>query len=232
MKLSYLPPNILFDLDNTLADRNTAMRKTMEHWLALYPSDNYSLDTIMELDAEGYNDRTVFCNWLLQHFDTEFQNSTLLLAFIQQQIVTHLQPEKAILQLLSKLKLRFRLILASNGSSTTQRAKLRQCGLESFFHENDIFISGEMAYEKPATGFFTTILDKLGLDAAETIMIGDDLINDIQAAQQCGLHTCWVSNNRINNETTSNETTTGDGTTNNKTIDLVIPHITALEQWI
>jgi putative hydrolase of the HAD superfamily len=215
MKPNYLPPNILFDLDNTLADRNTAMRKTMQHWLVLYPS-SYSLDTIMEQDGEGYTDRTVFCNWLLQHFDTQFQNTTLLLTFIQQQMITYLQPETAIRQLLTKLGKHFRLILASNGSSSTQRAKLLQCGLDTFFREEDIFISGEMEYAKPSAGFYNTILDRLGLDPAATMMIGDDPVNDIQAAQQCGLKTCWVSNNR----------------TVINTPDLIIPHITALEQWI
>ena len=40
---------------------------------------------------------------------------------------------------------------------------------------------------KPAEGFFTTALAYLGVPAQNALMIGDDIENDVLAAQQCGL---------------------------------------------
>ena len=190
---------LLFDLDNTLINRDQAMYKTMEHWLQLHPGHQCSLEEIMERDANGYSNRTDFCNWLLQVSGAEsarqFTADTLL-AFIHQQVITHLSPDTAVQQLLASLKKRFRLVLASNGSSRTQRAKLQQTGLNVFFDAKQVFISGEMEHEKPDPLFYTTILHDLAMTPTQAMMIGDHPENDIRAAQQAGLLTCWIAHDR------------------------------------
>jgi HAD superfamily hydrolase (TIGR01458 family) len=40
---------------------------------------------------------------------------------------------------------------------------------------------------KPAEAFFSTALADLGVTAQDALMIGDDIVNDVLAAQQCGL---------------------------------------------
>jgi phospholysine phosphohistidine inorganic pyrophosphate phosphatase len=40
---------------------------------------------------------------------------------------------------------------------------------------------------KPAAAFFDAALARLGCDAAQVFMIGDDINGDIDAAQQCGI---------------------------------------------
>ncbi len=45
---------------------------------------------------------------------------------------------------------------------------------------------------KPALSFFTAVLDRLGMAAGETVMIGDDIRGDIEAAQAAGLHAVVV----------------------------------------
>lgn len=40
---------------------------------------------------------------------------------------------------------------------------------------------------KPATAFFQVALEKLGVSADQALMIGDDIIGDVQGAQQAGL---------------------------------------------
>lgn len=51
------------------------------------------------------------------------------------------------------------------------------------------FASGQPAlvFGKPASGFFQQALSLLGVDAADTLMVGDDLMSDVMAAQSCGL---------------------------------------------
>jgi HAD superfamily hydrolase (TIGR01549 family) len=180
---------LIFDLDNTLFDRNASMRLAMQHWLQQHPEVPHTLDEIMERDGGGYTDRIVFCNWLMGTAD-----AGSLLKAIQQQLLTYLQPDEAILQMLCQLKRHYQLVLASNGGSEVQRAKLAACGLTAYFPH--IFISGEMGKAKPAPAFFHHILDTLALNPADVLMIGDDPVNDIQAAQQCGIKTCWISQGR------------------------------------
>lgn len=183
---------LIFDLDNTLIDRNRAMRLAMGEWLDTQgytgPRRRSVLDDIMQQDQWGYADRPAFCNWLLHKYgtpDTIFKN-----------IVRHLQPDPSILTLLETVKTSFRLVLASNGGSINQRAKLGQAQLQSFFYPGDVFISGEMGLEKPDRRFFEKIIDDLRLDPEKTMVIGDHLINDIAPARTCGLSTCWVSYGR------------------------------------
>lgn len=215
------PDTLLFDLDNTLINRNSAMHKAMQHWLQHHTAPTSSLDAIMEKDSFGYADRIPFCQWLLDTFgagDLPYNTAPALLAFIQQQLVANIHPEPEVNGLLQRLQQHYRLVLASNGSSRVQRAKLQQSGLNLFFHPSYIFISGEMEDEKPALSFFNTILSQLSLLPGNTLMIGDDYYKDVAAPRQCGLLTCWVSHGRQQ----------PDGAAP----DITIPHITELEQWL
>lgn len=183
---------LIFDLDNTLIDRNRALRLAMEEWLDTQGYAGHrrrsALDDIMRQDQWGYTDRTAFGDWLLHTYgapDTIFKN-----------IISHIRPDPSILSLLGTAKASFRLVLATNGGSIHQRAKLRQAQLESFFHPEAVFISAEMDLEKPDRRFFEKIINDLRLDPEKTMVIGDHLINDIVPALTCGLSTCWVSYGR------------------------------------
>jgi putative hydrolase of the HAD superfamily len=54
------------------------------------------------------------------------------------------------------------------------------------------FVSSEIGYRKPAAEFFVAIQDRLGLDPAELLLVGDDLENDFCAAQRAGWHAVLV----------------------------------------
>ena len=98
--------------------------------------------------------------------------------------------------MLQTLRGQYQLVLATNGGSRTQRAKIQQAQLEHFFKPENIFVSGEMEFEKPDPRYFKKIISDLQLDVTKAIVIGDNLHNDIEAANACGLYTCWVSHGR------------------------------------
>lgn len=56
------------------------------------------------------------------------------------------------------------------------------------------FASGKSALVmgKPASAFFQQALQKLGVPASQTILVGDDLMSDVMAAKNCGIHGCLV----------------------------------------
>lgn len=56
------------------------------------------------------------------------------------------------------------------------------------------FSSGKSALVmgKPASTFYQQALARLGVSAAETLIVGDDLMGDVMAAKSCGIHGCLV----------------------------------------
>jgi len=56
------------------------------------------------------------------------------------------------------------------------------------------FASGKSALVmgKPSSAFFQQALNKLGVNAGQTLVVGDDLMSDVMAAKNCGIHGCLV----------------------------------------
>jgi putative hydrolase of the HAD superfamily len=194
---------LIFDLDNTLIDRNAALRAGLQILLKMWgyrePERQTVLDDIMQYDNWGYTNRDEFCSWLLHTYgkgESRRLTPQAFLKVLQVMTVQRIQPDSQVQAALHSLNNQYQLVLATNGGSKIQRAKLRQAELESFFQPEAIFISGEMDCEKPDPLFFQKIIRKLQLDPGSTMVIGDNLIYDIQGAAACGLFTCWMSHGR------------------------------------
>jgi FMN phosphatase YigB (HAD superfamily) len=216
---------LIFDLDNTLIDRNAAMRLAVYDLLKIWgyrePALKTAVEDIIAYDNWGYTDRPTFCTWFLHKYAKgDFRSKMTppaLLTALQVMITQRIQPDPSILSAMHFLSTQFQLVLASNGGGNVQRAKLRRAALEPFFQPKAVFISGEMKCEKPNPAFFQTIIDKLQLNAAGTLVIGDNLIHDIMSPALCGMLTCWVSHGR----------TVKAGIRPNK----VITNITEISKW-
>ena len=81
MKLPSTIDTLIFDLDNTLIDRNTAMKLSVHAWLKNQQTiDENKIETetnnILLQDHSGYNNRTSFCNWLIEHYGNEETKNT------------------------------------------------------------------------------------------------------------------------------------------------------------
>lgn len=194
---------LIFDLDNTLIDRNAAMRQTIKDWLTEQDYKGTPLQTAltdcMQRDNWGYSNRLDFTTWLLHTYGNMHSRDTTprqLQQLLHINNSRNVQPALQVQTLLQGLRNRYLLVLATNGGGSTQRAKLKQAQLESFFQPQAIFVSGEMDFEKPDPQYFKKIIHDLQLDIERTMVIGDNLHNDIQAANACGLYTCWVSHGR------------------------------------
>ncbi|OQP62455.1 hypothetical protein A3860_27565 [Niastella vici] len=216
---------LIFDLDNTLIDRNAAMRLAVHDLLKIWGYRDPQLKTAVKesiaYDNWGYTDRAVFCSWFLHTYAKgDFRSKmtpAALLTALQVMMAQRLQPDPSLNGSLHFLSTQFQLVLASNGGGNIQRAKLSRAGLEPFFQPKAIFISGEMKYEKPNPAFFQKIIEQLKLDPSSTMVIGDNLIHDVMAPALCGMLTCWVSHGRENEA----------GIRPNK----VIKNITEISRW-
>jgi len=99
-------------------------------------------------------------------------------------------PFEDTLACIEALKDRYRLALLSNGASDLQREKIAGSGLGRWFPT--LIISGDLEVRKPEPEYFRIALDRLGIDAAEAVMIGNSLKNDVSGAQSVGIFAVWL----------------------------------------
>ena len=86
----------------------------------------------------------------------------------------------------------FRLFLASNGVSDTQRGRIASAGIGPLFEA--LFISEELGANKPDPAFFARCFARIpGFDRERTLMIGDSLTSDVRGGLNAGLDTLWIN---------------------------------------
>ena len=95
-------------------------------------------------------------------------------------------------EIVRKLQGKVRQYVVSNGTIIAQNKKLRLSGLGALM--DGIFLSEELAVEKPNIEFFEKAFSSIGqVDPRETIIIGDSLSSDIRGGNNAGILTCWYN---------------------------------------
>ena len=91
--------------------------------------------------------------------------------------------------LLDKMKDKYNLYIASNGTAKVQAGRIGRSGISKYFKK--IFISEELGYNKPSPEFFNECFKVIGEDKrGESIIIGDSLTSDILGGINAGILTC------------------------------------------
>jgi len=83
----------------------------------------------------------------------------------------------------------------TNGTSESQRGKLRRFNIEKYF--DYIFIECEVGYGKPDIEIYEYMLQKTKIESSRIIMVGDNLIWDIEPPQKIGIYTIWINTKRV-----------------------------------
>jgi putative hydrolase of the HAD superfamily len=91
---------------------------------------------------------------------------------------------------LDRLVGRFPLALISDGQSTFARGELHKLGLLDYFAT--VVISGDHGFRKPDRRLFRIALDHLGVNAENTLYVGNDMYRDIHGAGRVGMRTALV----------------------------------------
>ncbi|WP_434309762.1 YjjG family noncanonical pyrimidine nucleotidase [Hominifimenecus sp. rT4P-3] len=93
-------------------------------------------------------------------------------------------------EVLSYLKGKYFLYVATNGVASTQYKRLRQSGLARYF--DGIFVSEEIGFQKPQKEYFSACFAKIpGIIPERTLIVGDSLTSDMAGGQAAGMATCW-----------------------------------------
>lgn len=186
---------LLFDLDNTLIDRDTAyfkwlkyffnslqLRLSIEEWAKIKEKDNH-----------GYTPRNHFFEWLIAEYKLEMRSNKL--ADKSYNEIHKFLPKVTIKEatLIKELSNKHQLGIVTNGGVENQMNKLRSSNWLSLFEKKTVFISGELGFSKPHELFFTEVEKRLNKKPEEIMIIGDDFQKDILGGYKAGWKTVWVS---------------------------------------
>jgi len=205
--------NLYFDLDNTLWDFHANSKVTLTEIVDRHvPELNSRLADFLELFYE-INDRL----WL-QYRNGEltkavlrnkrFDDTLKILGIDDTQLANKIgddyikiSPYKTALfpnalETLEYLKAKgYRMFLLTNGFLEVQVIKIRESKLELYFDK--MITSEEAGYQKPHQKIFEYALKTVNSRKIESIMIGDDLDNDIFGAKRFGMDTVYFNPQKI-----------------------------------
>ncbi len=188
---------VLFDLDNTLIDRQSAAVKLMKDIIMEdFPEGIYSaeyrcelLDKLYEWDYEGHTPKEFsFGKYIevtgIKGRDWQYYNNIW-----EKRLKDYTELFAKAVETLDYLKSKYRLALLTNGSIISQQGKLDLINISDYFEE--IVISGTYQIHKPDKRIFQIVLDKLKVQPYEVVYVGDGLVNDVQGALSMGMKAIW-----------------------------------------
>lgn len=92
------------------------------------------------------------------------------------------------------------LAIITNGVARAQRGRLARSALAGLFPY--VFISEEVGWQKPQREFFSHVCSAMAIrDRRRAVVIGDNLVSDVQGGLQSGLDAVWFNPNGLPNPT-------------------------------
>ncbi len=194
------PAAILFDLDDTLADRAAGLRRyarvfAEDFGARLRPGLSETIhETLIRVDDFGsLAQAESLCAALPWRTPVEPEALADHWASRFGEAAAPFDDVAAVLQELSRRNIRMGLV--TNGGAAMQRAKIAALGLERYM--SAIVISAEAGLRKPDAAIFRRALADLGCAAADAWFVGDHPELDVRGAHQAGLQAFWVRTGRI-----------------------------------
>jgi putative hydrolase of the HAD superfamily len=185
-------PLALFDLDNTLIHRQSALRSVVERFCAahgLHPAD-------VPRVAEALRDRAYPATFVALRRELHLPGpASALWDWYVDAISAAVTCPSETLGGLEQLRASgWTVGIVTNGASDVQRAKLRATGLDA--RVDAVCISDDIGVRKPDPDIFHAAADRCGHLRADGWMIGDNPATDIAGAHDVGLRTIWIAAGR------------------------------------
>ena len=209
---------ILFDLDHTLLDFDTAEDVALTQLLKeegvediqaykdYYVPMNKLLWKNLELKKITKKElvNTRFAK-LFAHFGIEKDGAYLAERyqfFLSKQGQTFPGVEDLLRKLISQ---GYELYAATNGITSIQTGRVKQSGISPYFKE--IFISEQLNTQKPDAEFYEKIGARIpNFNKNHALMIGDSLSADIQGGNNAGIDTIWYNPHHLKNKSLAQPT--------------------------
>ncbi|MDM5427926.1 HAD-IA family hydrolase [Bacillus mycoides] len=199
---------MLFDLDDTLLDRDKAVDNLFLLVLEKRYEDvsdtvkNNMLQKFKEYDKREYgiSDKTIVLESLFDEFAPKYRlPRNYIQDFWNENFPKCFSIDQNTILFLNHIKRHFKVGIITNGSTQRQKAKIMNTGLNEYF--DTIIISEEVGFSKPDKRIFELALNKLNVQSEDVLFVGDDLEKDIAGCQNANIKGIWFNPNVIKNNT-------------------------------
>ncbi|MTH51867.1 HAD-IA family hydrolase [Bacillus mangrovi] len=190
---------MLFDLDDTLVDRDRAVErmfcKVIETCYEDVPVNAEMLQAFKENDQKDYgtNDKTQMFESFFHKYPPAYRlQGGQILEFWNVNFPLCFEEDPEVIQVVEAIRRKgIKTGIITNGSSVRQRAKLKNTRLNPYFET--ILISEEAGLSKPDSRIFELALYKLNVQPEDTLFIGDNLHWDIEGCQNACMMGVWYN---------------------------------------
>ncbi|MGM2769968.1 HAD family hydrolase [Bacillus sp. PGP15] len=199
---------MLFDLDDTLLDRDKAVDNFFLLVLEKCYEDvsdtvkNTMLQKFKEYDKREYgiSDKTIVLDSLFDEFAPKYRlPHNYIQDFWNENFPKCFSIDQNTIHFLNQIKKQFKVGVITNGSTQRQKAKIFNTNLNKYFET--IIISEEVGFSKPDKRIFELALNKLNVQPENTLFVGDDLEKDIAGPQNVNIKGVWFNPQKIKNTT-------------------------------
>jgi HAD superfamily hydrolase (TIGR01549 family) len=209
MPLTISITTILFDLDDTLFDHagtaraalaaTAAGRATLQGVPVEELYGRYS-ELLEELHAQVMSGRIAYLEARQQRFArllapyepaATAAEATQLAAHYYGHYQQLRRPVAGALSLLQALKPGYKLGIVTNNRLAEQQEKLRYLGMSELV--DALITSEEVGVPKPDPRIYQVALERLGAEAAQTVMVGDNWTADVVGALAVGIRPVWLN---------------------------------------
>lgn len=186
---------LLFDLDETLLDRDASIRAFLARQYARFATDLADVpfahyqERFLLHDEYGYVAKELVYQRLVTEFQLALESARLVEDFYTDSWQSGILFAGTVELLQQARQAGYRLAIVTNGSARTQSPKITNTALAHLVDQ--VLISEVEGVRKPDPEIFRRAADRLGVTPAECVMIGDNPQADIWGAMQVGMRTIW-----------------------------------------
>lgn len=208
--MNHYPRAVLFDLDDTLVDHQYAYRTSLavlyERYTALQAQPLAALDTTYTHYLEVFHQRMLAGEFTLpqsriqrfKHIFAEYgaspsddELSEIAALYSQAYFASERAIDGAVALIEHLREAGVRIGVVTNNQTAEQVRKLERCNLTNLI---DVMVTSEEAgIPKPDPTIFRMVLERLGCQPHEALMIGDSWSSDVIGANQAGVAVFWLN---------------------------------------
>lgn len=199
---------MLFDLDGTLLNRDSAvdkmfliiLEKCYEHVELSAKSE--MLQKFKEYDHKcyGFSDKTRVLEPFFDRFPPKYRlPNNYIQDFWNENFPNCFSMNQDTVNIINTIKLHVKVAIITNGSTLRQKAKIMNTHLNRCF--DTIIVSEEAGFRKPDKRIFDFTLNKLNVQPDAALFVGDDLEKDILGCQNANIKGIWFNPHMIKNDT-------------------------------
>ncbi len=194
---------ILFDLDDTIHDRNSSLCKFVDFFILRYcdaldyDSKLIVKDVFFEIDNKGYKPREEVFKELQDRVSWKYKPDLKeLIDFWNVEFPKCAEPMLNIYNVLDYfINKNIKMGIVTNGNSNFQNTKIDKLDFRKYM--KTIIISEEVDIRKPDPKIFHLALSKIDSNNEKTLFVGDNPLIDIKGAIDSGLVSVWLSHGQV-----------------------------------